>query len=121
VGCEEYDFTIDDANEWSRYTYQLQLKSHLPLMSVKLSRTPQLFASQMMQLLLEPQSPGTLHEYLNDKPILVIYDPSIEEKQNLEPAATVLKESPGLITSEHMVLIGSKGNVQYYAWYLKSN
>lgn len=119
VGSEEYDFTIDDDNDWSRYTYQLQLHTNLPLMSVKLSRTPQLLASQMAQFLLEPETPTTLHAYLNKKPILVIYDPSVEEKASLEPAATVLALSPALIESQQMVKVAQHGNVSYYAWHLK--
>lgn len=118
VGSEDYAYTMDDVDVWSAYTYQLQLKSGLPLMAVKLSRTPKLFAHTYVQMLIDGQMPDSLRNEMTDKPILVIYDASITPMPAQEPAATANLLAPQLIEKQHMQLILQTGTIRYYAWNL---
>lgn len=118
VGSEEYAYTLDDVDQWSAYTYQVQLKSGLPLMSVKLSRTPKTFAHNYVQMLIDGQMPASLREKMNDKPVLVIYDASVTPMKAMEPAATANRLAPQLIEKQNMQLLLQIGTISYYAWYL---
>lgn len=118
VGSEDYPYTIDDVDAWSAFTYRLQLKSALPLMSVKLSRTPKTFAHDYIQMFLDGEMPETLKDNMNDKPILVVYDSSVKPATAREPAATANQRAPLLIEHQKMQLVMETGTIRYYAWYL---
>ena len=53
VGSEDYNVTIDDHDNFSRWLYQLCYKNTMSMMAVKLSRTPVAFSDQVMDVLLE--------------------------------------------------------------------
>lgn len=119
VGCEDYDYTIDDNNAWSTYTYQLQLKTGLPLMSSKLSRTPPRFARQYFSIFLNPSPDEQLLNKLYSKPILVIYDSSILETSNRSPAKEVIEKGAEIINHYNMKFLFQDKNVSYYEWNVK--
>jgi len=118
VGSERYAYTIDDDVYWSMFTYQLQLKSKLPLMSVRLSRIPPIYAEDMFSIFLADTLSDALKNTLNNKPILVVYNSKIKEFSNLEPAASVIKEGPDIIEKFKMEKLYSVGTVTYYKWYV---
>ncbi len=119
VGNEAYNYTIDNNENWFRYTCQLQIKSQLPLMSVRLSRTPVSFTKNMFTLFQGDSISAPLLQQLNNKPILVIYNPKVEETSTLEPAATIIKTAPDIIEKYHMDKITQQGNTIYYKWNIK--
>ncbi|MFZ1632240.1 MAG: hypothetical protein WAT43_00090 [Chitinophagales bacterium] len=119
VGNEDYNYTIDNNENWFRYTCQLQIKSQLPLISVRLSRTPVSFTKNIFTLFQGDSISATLLKQLNNKPILVIYNPKVEESSNLEPAATIIKIAPDIIEKYHMEKIAQQGNTIYYKWNIK--
>ncbi len=71
VGSEDFDITLDDDDDWSRYTYLLHLNTGLPLMSSKMSRTPPLMNKRLMEFVAYDSLDKDLKEKLNNKPILV--------------------------------------------------
>src|SRR5690606_18072140 len=71
AGSEDYNNTIDDIDEWSRYTYQLAIYTDLPLMSSKMARTPPVYAHNLLDLLIEDDVPEAVRRLLNEKPILL--------------------------------------------------
>lgn len=119
VGAERYAFTIDDNPAWSAFTYQLQLKSELPLMSVKLSRIPPVYVEELFSIFLNDTISNVLQSKLNNKPILVVYDSAIEQFSNLEPAATVVINGPDIIEKYNMEKIFSIGTTTYFKWNVK--
>ncbi|MBK8344573.1 MAG: hypothetical protein IPL12_15505 [Bacteroidetes bacterium] len=119
VGNEDYNYTIDNNENWFRYTCQLQIKSQLPLISVRLSRTPVSFTKNIFTLFQGDSISATLLKQLNNKPILVIYNPKVEESSTLEPAANIIKTAPDIIEKYHMEKIAQQGNTIYYKWNIK--
>lgn len=118
VGSEDYPYTLDDPDAWSKYTYQLYLHSQVPLMSVKLSRTPKAYAHDYINMLLTGEIPDSLNAALNDKPILVVYDSSVKPLPALEPANSAAQQAPLLIQRHQMQPVWQSGTITYYAWYV---
>ena len=71
VGSENYDITLDDDNDWSTYTFRLQLNTGLPLMSCKMSRSPLSFNTTLIEFVAYDSLSKELKAKLTHKPILV--------------------------------------------------
>jgi hypothetical protein len=119
VGSERYHYTIDEQSSWFTYNCQLQIKSGLPNMAVRLSRTPPVFVEEIFSIFIGDTINPDLYQRLSDKPILVIYDATVKHETGLEPAATVAREGPAIITKYPMELVAEDGNVKYYKWQVK--
>ena len=119
VGSERYHYTIDEKSTWFGYNCQLQIKSGLPNMAVRLSRTPPVFVEEIFSIFIGDTISPDLYKRLSDKPILVIYDTTIIHESRLEPAATVAREGASIITKYPMELVAEDGNVKYYKWQVK--
>lgn len=119
VGSENYHFTIDENVNWCTYNYQLQLKSGLPTMGVRLSRIPVEFVDEIFSIFTDTSINSSLLAKLNDKPILVVYDSAVKETSNLEPAASVIEIGPTIIEKYNMKALITIGSITYYRWDVK--
>ncbi|WP_460622280.1 hypothetical protein [Hymenobacter tenuis] len=125
VGSEDMELTVDDHNPHSLQCYQLSLRTNLPLMASKMSRTP---PEQMKQLrsLFDPSGPspellGRLRKV--GKPILVFFDQSyydgsnpIEELKSNPKARALIDAGAEFPTRNHLTLVAEAGKLRLYRW-----
>lgn len=119
VGSEDYAITLDDNSLWSSYTYQLQLKTGLPLMSVKLARSPQLYAEQYAEMLKTSQIPVTMAEHMNDQPVLVVVDTAEKYVNQNTVATNGFKQSSEWRSFLQPHAVDSVGTKYFYSWDFK--
>jgi len=131
VGSEDYNVTIDDHGNFSRWLYQLSYKNKMPMMAVKLSRTPVTFSDQMMDVLLEQKIKDPLWTALPQKPILVtvsrqlMYQDSmavIEQVgyKDTRPKATAANNAQfAFIKNKALHYLYTKDDVDFYEWQVK--
>lgn len=128
VGSEDYNVTIDDFNDFSKWLYQLSYKNNIPLMSSKLSRTPAAFADQMMDVLLNQKIEKPMLDIMDTKPILVIVSKEYME-QNTEKVLTQVrypdiqkkafeanKAQFDFIKNPTLKWLKTDGNYDFYEW-----
>ncbi|UOQ80801.1 hypothetical protein [Hymenobacter sp. 5414T-23] len=125
VGSENMDLTLDDDDPHSRRSYQLALRTNLPLMAAKLSRTPPKYAS-LLRTLFDPAGPAPeLRQQLvaNGKPVLVLYDQSYYDGSNdlagrqTNPHARQLIEAGAAFpANQHLTLLAESGKLRLYRW-----
>ena len=73
VGAEDDGFTyVDDDDQWSRFTYQLNLKSGLPLLAIKLARTVPAHTTAKFDWIAKDSLWADTKALLNEKPILIV-------------------------------------------------
>jgi hypothetical protein len=117
VGFENYDYIIDPDEEHCTNTYKLSMLTRLPLMSSKMSRTPELYAMQMLNWI----SNKSNIKKLKGKKILVYLD---EErfKNGYIPTNTNAKEiyfdAYKLPKLYKMQLIKKQGDRSIFLWKL---
>lgn len=131
VGSEDYNVTIDDHNDFSRWLYQLCYKNSMPMMSVKLSRTPVTFSDQMMDVLLEQKIKDPLLTALPRKPILVTVSRLLMYADStgvvgkvgyndVRPKATAANNAQfAFIKNKELRYLYTKNDVDFYEWQVK--
>lgn len=125
VGSEDMDLTLDDDDAHSRHSYQLGLRTNLPLMATKLSRTPPEHA-RLLRTIFDATGPAPeLRKQLlaNGKPILVLYDQSYYDGTNdlagrqTNPYAKKLVEAGAAFpANQHLTLLAESGKLRLYRW-----
>ncbi|MBA3828298.1 MAG: hypothetical protein H0X33_05130 [Taibaiella sp.] len=126
VGSEDYDYTLNDNDPWSNYTFRLSLYSKLPLMSCKMSRTPPLYSRMLMNIVAKDSMAPLLYNKLSAKPILVavnkkdIRDSSISNIPVANPQKDLYWKSTTFASRRHLIPVDSMGDVVFYNWYPKS-
>ena len=124
VGSEDYPHTIDDNDGWSRFTMQLSLQSHLPLMACKMSRTPPAYSIALLNLVANDKIDSELRSKLNNKPILLalnrtlINDPAQSDlctSMRAESKDYYLKAN-AFVSRHNLRPIDSLGDVFFYSW-----
>lgn len=124
AGSEDGDNTLDDLRPWSEFSFQLSTYCKLPLMSGKMSRTPPVFASALINLIIDT-IPNEIKKKLNSKPILITVDRaflndstiSVIPDRNKRPKAALAYWKSNDFTNRHTVkLIDSLGSVYFYEW-----
>ncbi|WP_135435812.1 hypothetical protein [Hymenobacter fodinae] len=125
VGSENIDLTLDDDDPHSRHTYQLALRTNLPLMANKMSRTPPEHA-RLLRTIFDPAGPAPeLRQQLaaNGKPVLVFFDQSYYDGSNdlagrqTNPHAKQLVEAGAPFpTNQHLTLVAESGKLRLYRW-----
>jgi hypothetical protein len=125
VGSENMDLTLDDDDPHSRHSYQLALRTNLPLLATKLSRTPPEHA-RLLRTIFDPTGPDAeLRKQLvaNGKPVLVFYDQSYYDGSNdlagrqTNPHARQLVEAGAAFpTNQHLTLLAESGKLRLYRW-----
>lgn len=131
VGSEDYNVTIDDHDNFSRWLYQLCYKNTMPMMAVKLSRTPVAFSDQMMDVLLEQKIKDPLLAHLPSKPILVAVSRSLMYSDSagvvakvghndIRPKATAANNAQfAFIKNKALRYLYTKDDVDFYEWQVK--
>ena len=125
VGSEDPELTIEDFDDFSRFSYQLSLRTRLPLLATKMSRTPPEHLVALRQLLL-PTGPGTeLRARLRrvGKPLLVLYDTSYYNgtnpaiSQETRPKVREVLVGGGELPARlHLNRIAESGSLRLYRW-----
>jgi len=130
VGCEtdNYNYTIDDIPEISELSYQLSIYSGLPLMSGKLSRTPEKYNRLLLATLISDTIPQEVAEKLNDKPILIFVDKQylqdstvniIPRQDNRQFARSAYWACQTIVSRKKIRPIDSLSNIYFYEWHIK--
>jgi len=124
VGSEDYPHTIDDNDNWSKYTMQLSLYSSLPLMACKMSRTPPEFSIALLDLVSNDSLQPLLKSRLNNKPVLISFNRTLVNDPNQINACAsdrpltriYYAKANEFVTRHHLRAIDSMGDVIFYSW-----
>lgn len=103
VGNEVMNKTVDDEELTSTFSFQLSLKTGLPIVACKMSRTPLDQTEAHFSLLLDSVPDPSLLALMNEKPLLVIY------KKNYPAIPPVLNTAADSIRHAGMYLPERKG------------
>ncbi len=123
LGAEDYDLDMIDDEKWSNLTYRLSIKSGLPLMACKMSRTPAVYSRVLMGFVGFDSMDVRLKERLTNKPVLVavckrlLTDSSGKNIPHEGYAAAVYSNSLRFASRNHLQAIDSSDEVIYYEWY----
>jgi hypothetical protein len=124
AGSEEYDMTLNDEDTWSRQNYQLAYVTGLPLMSCKMSRTPPMFNSMLMDMVVKDSLAPQLRQKLGSKPVLVvvnkrmIHDSALKSTpDNGSIQAKLYWAANQFADRNHLLAVDSVGDVVYYNWF----
>ncbi|MCC3155939.1 hypothetical protein LJ737_01730 [Hymenobacter sp. 15J16-1T3B] len=126
VGSEGQGLTIDDADAQSRHAYFLALRTGLPLLASKMSRTPHEQARQLLSLL-QPGGPvPALKARLAGRPILVLYDDAfyrgdstLAANQPEPEPRRIVRDGAAFIARHRMPLLAQAGTLRLYRWELE--
>lgn len=126
VGSETMPLTVDDIEPWSRLNFQWSVKSGLPLMASKMSRTPPVQAQNLIAFLSGDAVTQTLAAGLQARPLLIAADQKL-----LSDTAkwTVTRESGTLPWEAYLRILAfpqrhqlapfaRSGEINYYRWQL---
>ncbi|WP_157977014.1 hypothetical protein [Taibaiella helva] len=125
AGSEDYSVTFDDIHEVSRFSFQLGLYSHLPLMSCKMSRTPPAFSKAFYALVSGDSCSPAMRSKLNSKPILVVVHRALlrDSTQRTIPNAEAEPakneaywRANQLVERNQLQPIDSLNGVYFYSW-----
>lgn len=123
LGAEAAGLTIDDADTQSRHSFALALRTGLPLLASKMSRTPPEQARQLLRLL-QPGGPvPALRARLAGRPILVFYDDAfyrtdstLAVNQPSPEARRIVRDGKAFIQRHQLPLLGQAGTLRLYRW-----
>ncbi|MFD2784250.1 hypothetical protein [Hymenobacter rubripertinctus] len=125
VGTEDLELTLDDDDPHSLHAYQLALRTNLPLMASKMSRTPPEHLVELRSIFM-PQGPTpALRSRLRaaQKPLLVLYDqryyetPDLLAAQRAKPKVRkIIDAGADLPARQHMTLLAQAGSLRLYRW-----
>ena len=126
VGSETSQLVIDDYEGWSNFSYRLAVRSKLPLIASKLSRTPTYYDSLIMNMMTTDKIDSPLLQRLSAKPILIVVNKKLIADHTL-PVVPVQEDRARnywlcnqFVERKHLVPIDSCEDVLYYKWYPKS-
>jgi hypothetical protein len=119
VGNETRGLILDDERETSIRSFQLSLRSGLPLVACKMSRTPPEQSLAHYSLILEGRPDSALLARFDERPLLVIEKKEYAApEQPQTPAETVLKAGKTLVQRYAMPRVGEDALFWYYEWKL---
>ncbi|WP_354581354.1 hypothetical protein [Hymenobacter sp. UYP22] len=125
VGSENLELTVDDDNAHSLHAYELALRTNLPLVASKLSRTPEEHVKQLRSLFSPTGPTPELRAQLQAarKPLLVLLDESYYDgsipfaQQQANPLAKQLIEAGAALPSRQpLTLVAQSGKLRLYRW-----
>ncbi|MDU0370520.1 hypothetical protein ACFPAF_08970 [Hymenobacter endophyticus] len=125
VGSENLELTVDDDNAHSLHAYELALRTNLPLVASKLSRTPEEHVQQLRSLFSPTGPTPELRAQLQAarKPLLVLLDESYYDgsipfaQQQANPLAKQLIEAGAALPSQQpLMLVAQSGKLRLYRW-----
>jgi hypothetical protein len=127
VGSENYHLIIDDQDQWSNYTYRLAMRNHLPLIASKLSRTPPVYDSLLLDMVATDRMTPQLYQKLTPQPILVAVNKKLIDDRSLPniPVHADLAEKywqcNQFAIRHNLTPIDSSGDIVFYKWYPKND
>ena len=123
MGAENYDYIICDNDWWSNLTYRLALKSGLPLMASKMSRTPIEYNLILFNFVAYDSLDARLKVKLTQKPVLVavsrklLTDYTGTNIPREGSAEKIYKASLQFASRNHLQAVDSLDDVIYYEWH----
>ena len=126
VGSEVGILTIDDFEGWTNFSYRLSLRNHLPLIVSKLSRTPPVYDSMILNMMTTATIDTPLLNKLSAKPILIavnkklIVDPTLPCIPPQGDRAAKYWLCNQFVARHQLVAMDSCEDVLYYKWYPKN-
>jgi hypothetical protein len=124
VGISNMNYTLDDYEPTSVFSYQMALYTKLPLMNVKLSRTVLQQAQMLDTLLAYDYMSKEIAKRMNDKPVLVFInrDNANQLTLNNRPVAGDIQTRGLDLPARHRLQpIDSLGSFVFYEWYPKNS
>jgi hypothetical protein len=126
VGSEDLEVTIDDDAPHSKQAYQLSLRTKLPLLASKMSRTPPVQARALLSLFSDQGPTPALRRQLQQKPVLVFFDEAYYDGTKHVPIAPnhllprqVVAAGPSFMARNHLTLLAKTGKLYLYRWDLR--
>lgn len=131
VGSEDYNITIDDHDDFSRWLYQFCYKNHLPMMATKLSRTPPIYSDHAMNMLLNRKMDQPVLDLMPQKPVLVVVSKQYMEGdtaivlekvtyQDRRPKATQANAAQyDFVKDPGLKFLYTKAGADFYEWQVK--
>lgn len=131
VGSEDYNITIDDHDDFSRWLYQFCYKNDLPMMATKLSRTPPIYSDHAMNMLINQKMDQPVLDLMPQKPVLVVVSKQYMEGdtaivlekvtyQDRRPKATEANAAQyEFIKNPELKFLYSKAGADFYEWWVK--
>jgi hypothetical protein len=124
VGAESSDYTLDDYDASSAFSYQMALFAKLPLINTKLSRTVLAQAKMLDSLVAFDSTPLQLQKKFNNKAVLVFLNKKVANELSLNNrpiASEIQQKSVELTVRNHLQPIDSLGEYVFYEWYPKTS
>jgi len=123
VGTEDLEVTIDDDSIHSNHAYQLSLRTGLPLIASKMSRTPPGQARALLHLFTARGPRPDLRRQLRRKPVLVFFDEAyydgtrrVPVSKNRELPWRVVQAGPSFIKQQRLTHVAKVGTLHLYRW-----
>ncbi|MBT9392992.1 hypothetical protein KLP40_07445 [Hymenobacter sp. NST-14] len=125
VGSEDMERTLDDYDQVSRYAYQITLRTNLPMLASKMSRTPPQHLLELRSLFLPDGPTPALRARLQQpaKPVLVLYDASFYDgtnpviaQQTKPQVREILDAGADFPQRQHLTLLAEAGSLRLYRW-----
>ncbi|WP_426489950.1 hypothetical protein [Hymenobacter sp. 102] len=126
VGTEDLDITLDDYDRVSMYAYQMSLRTNLPMMASKMSRTPPEHLVALRDIFTPQGPPAALRTTLRQagKPILVLVDtsfydgsdPAISQLTTKPRVREILDAGADFATRNQLTLVAQTGSLRLYQW-----
>ncbi len=125
VGTEDLDITLDDYDMLSRYAYQIGLRTNLPMLASKMSRTPPEHLVELRSLFSPAGPTPALRAALqkSGKPLLVLFDKSfydgtnpVIEQQTKPKVREILDAGADFPERQHLTLLSEAGSLRLYRW-----
>lgn len=120
VGNENIDLIADDHGKISERAFQISLRSGLPIVACKMSRTPADMTRAHYSLILEGAQPDpALLARFNEKPVLVVELKRYDTPANPQKTAErVLASSKTFVQRHGLQRVGEDFDCYYYEWIL---
>ncbi|RTQ47597.1 hypothetical protein EJV47_19475 [Hymenobacter gummosus] len=124
VGSENMDLTVDGEKEHNLRSYQLALRTGLPLMASRMSRTAPVQAEALASLFEQPTPDAALLAKLRGQSVLVFYDEGAYQPGRTliafqDRPRRLLSGAPGFITRQQLPLVAQFGTLRLYRWDVK--
>ncbi|OUJ73449.1 hypothetical protein BXP70_13630 [Hymenobacter crusticola] len=123
VGSEAPGLVIEDDDRQAIQAFQLSLRTHLPLLASKMSRTPPAQVRALLSMFRANRVAPALRAKLSRKPILVMVDQGFYNGSKRwvttqqDPAAQgIFKAGARFIREKHLKLLAQAGTLQLYRW-----
>ncbi len=114
VGSENWNYTIDDQNPWSRLTYMMSIKYQIPLMSQKSARASVINTKHLFSLFTDQPSEEIVNKLEGKNILLCVSQKYHAHDTEHEPARTLNQQALSYIEKWQAEFIINYNEVDYY-------